>query len=161
MLQSPPAPETRSILDDLPFTFARASLGFRKFNDLSLRAVGLESLAPGLASVLHALDERGACAVNQLVEATQLPNGTLTGLLDTLEREGHIQRTRNPEDGRSRIIQLTSSGHSICERLKKRHEDVMAHLELEFSSQELEALSQLLERFNRHMQTFSQPHARL
>ena len=154
MLQSPPAPTTSSLLSDLPFCFVRASLSYRKFNDLSLKAVGLESLAPGLASVLHALDELGPCTVNRLVEATQLPNSTLTGLLDTLEQQDAIQRTRNPDDGRSRLVQLTASGKNQCELLKKRHVEVMEHIGVEFSPNELKVFSQLLERFNQHMQTF-------
>jgi DNA-binding MarR family transcriptional regulator len=116
---------TRSVLEDLPFCLARATLGFRRFNDLTLRAIGLASLAPGAASILHALQEERSCTVNRLVEKTHLPNGTLTGLLDELEEEGYLARFSNPEDGRSWLVGLTTPGIRFCRKLQRRHGLVM------------------------------------
>jgi DNA-binding MarR family transcriptional regulator len=116
---------TCSVLEDLPFCLARATLGFRRFNDLTLRAIGLASLAPGAASILHALQEEPSCTVNRLVERTHLPNGTLTGLLDELEGAGYLARFSNPEDGRSWLVGLTTQGLRLCRKLQKRHTLVM------------------------------------
>jgi DNA-binding MarR family transcriptional regulator len=118
-------PTTSSVLEDLPFCLARATLSFRRFNDQTLRATGLPSLAPGMASVLHALQEEPRCTVNRLVERTHLPNGTLTGLLDELEGEGYLARFPNPEDGRSWLVALTTQGLRLCRKLEKRHGMVM------------------------------------
>ncbi len=120
-----PDPTTCSVLEDLPFCLARAALGFRRFNDQTLRAIGLPSLVPGAASVLHALQEEPRCTVNRLVERTHLPNGTLTGLLDELEEEGYLARFSNPEDGRSWLVGLTTSGLRLCGKLQRRHGMVM------------------------------------
>ena len=116
---------TRSVLEDLPFCLARSTLGFRRFNDLTLRAIGLASLAPGAASILHALQEERSCTVNRLVEKTHLPNGTLTGLLDELEEDGFLTRFSNPEDGRSWLVGLTPQGLRLCKKLQRRHGLVM------------------------------------
>jgi DNA-binding MarR family transcriptional regulator len=120
-----PDPTACSVLEDLPFCLARAALGFRRFNDLTLRAIGLASLAPGAASILHALQEERSCTVNRLVERTHLPNGTLTGLLDELEKDGYLARFSNPEDGRSWLVGLTTQGLRLCKKLQKRHGLVM------------------------------------
>src|SRR5579863_7938917 len=114
-----------SVLEDLPFCLARATLGFRRFNDLTLRAIGLASLAPGAASILHALQEERSCTVNRLVEKTNLPNGTLTGLLDDLEEDGYLARLSNPGDGRSWLVELTTQGRRLCKKLQRRHGLVM------------------------------------
>src|ERR1700722_479431 len=103
-------PTTRSVLGDLPFCLARSTLGFRRFNDMTLRALGLPALAAGAASILHALLEERGCTVNRLVERTHLPNGTLTGLLDELEGEDYLERYPNPMDGRSWLVELTAKG---------------------------------------------------
>jgi len=116
---------TYSVSEDLPFCLARATLGFRRFNDLTLRAIGLASLAPGAASILHALQEERSCTVNRLVEKTHLPNGTLTGLLDELEEDGFLTRFSNPEDGRSWLVGLTPQGLRLCKKLQRRHGLVM------------------------------------
>lgn len=121
-----PEPTTSSVLEDIPFCLARASLAFRRFNDHSLRLSGLPSLPPGAASVLHVLqEEQQRCTVNLLVERTHLPNGTLTGLLDALEGEGYLARFSNPEDGRSWLVGLTAPGLRLCTKLQKRHGMVM------------------------------------
>ncbi len=144
MPRTRPKSAAHSILEDLPFRLARAALDFRRFNDRTLRAVGVEDLAPGLASVLHAVEEAGGCTVNHLVAQTHLPNGTLTGLLDTLEREGRIRRQRNPDDGRSWLVELTPVGRVLCEKLHGRHNDVMKVFEDAFSEAEIAELSRLL-----------------
>jgi DNA-binding MarR family transcriptional regulator len=145
----------RSVLDDLPFCFARATLSFRRISDETLRAVGLDSLAPGLASVLHGLDESGDCTINALIEKTHLPNGTLTGLLDTLEQEGYVRRTRNPDDGRSWIIQLTGRGRMICEKLQVRHRAVMAMFGKVLTQAESAEVVRLLEKLTSHMRSYT------
>jgi DNA-binding MarR family transcriptional regulator len=133
-----------SVLEDLPFCLARATLGFRRFNEQTLRATGLASLATGKASILHALEEERDCAVNRLVERTHLPNGTLTGLLDELEAEGYLERFSNPLDGRSWLVGLTAKGHRLCRKLEKRHKMVMEVFGEAFSGAEQAELVRLL-----------------
>ncbi len=154
MSTTPFEPLSGTVLEDLPFCLARASLGFRRFNDHTLRAFGLKSLAPGLASVLHALKEQDACNVNRLVEMTHLPNGTLTGLLDELEKNGQVERVANPEDGRSWLVQLTPAGHRLCAKLQDRHQLVMAAFREMLSEGELVELTQLLEKATAGMRTY-------
>jgi DNA-binding MarR family transcriptional regulator len=145
---------TRPILDDLPFCLARATLGFRKFNDETLRAVGLDRLAPGLASVLHAVEELKVCTVNRLVEKTHVPNGTLTGLLDTLQDEGYVQRVPNPKDGRSWLIRLTKKGARLCAKLHERHRAAMEILSGVLTKKEMAELARLLEKVTKCMHGF-------
>ncbi len=144
----------RSLLEDLPFHLAKATLGFRRFNDQTLRAVGLGAQAPGLATVLHTLAEIGECPVSLLVETTHLPNGTLTGLLDTLERDGLIRRTPNPADGRSCLVGLTRRGQSLCKKLQERHRIVMELFREALTESETAELTRLLDRLTTRMRQY-------
>ena len=155
MISSPNTPSGGTILEDLPFYLARAVVNFRRFNDRTLRAVGLESQAPGIASVLHALDEQDDCTVNSLVERTHLPNGTLTGLLDNLERDRCIQRVPNPADRRSWRIRLTAKGRRLCVKLQQRHRMVMAMFHDALSDQETAELKRLLAQVTARMRTYT------
>lgn len=148
----------RSLLEDLPFHLARTALSFRRFDDQTLRAVGLEHLAPGYASVLHALDQLGSCTVSRLVQVTHLANGTLTGLLDGLEREGCIKRVRNPKDGRSWLVQLTPRGRRVCTKLHARHSMVMDFLHGAFSEDEAAELGRLLAKATDRMRAYGRDH---
>ncbi len=143
--------------DDLPFSLARMALCFRRFSDQTLRAVGLAGLAPGLASVLHALDAMGTCTTGQLVEATRFPNGTLTGLLDTLEEQGLVSRKANPEDGRSRMLTLTSRGRRTCGKLHDRHALSLACLNKALGQREAANLARLLDKTSEALRTYQAP----
>lgn len=154
MPRTPSALVAGTVLDDLPFCLARTTLSFRRFNDHTLRAVGLESLAPGLATVLHALEERDDGNVNRLVEMTHLPNGTLTGLIDELEQRGNVERVRNPQDGRSWIVRLTKKGRRLCAKLQERHRLVMAAFRDKLSVAEMSELARLLEKTTAGMRAY-------
>lgn len=145
---------TCSVLEDLPFCLARATLGFRRFNDFTLRAIGLASLAPGAASILHALQEERSCTVNRLVEKTHLPNGTLTGLLDELEEDGYLARFSNPEDGRSWLVGLTTQGLRLCKKLQRRHALVMEVFGETLTDAEQAELVRLLGKVTRCMRAY-------
>ena len=147
-------PVSRSVLGDLPFCLARSALGFRRFNDMTLRALGLPSLAPGAASILHALQEERGCTVNRLVERTHLPNGTLTGLLDELEGKDYLERYPNPLDGRSWLVELTAQGLRLCAKLQKRHAMVMEVLGDTLSDAEQAELIRLLGKATRCMRAY-------
>lgn len=47
--------------------------------------------------------------VKDLVGHLGLSSPAVTGTVDRLERAGHLQRVPNPDDGRSRFIELTES----------------------------------------------------
>ncbi len=151
MLADPKVQAGDTILEDMPFYLVRAGLSFRRFNEQTLRVVGLKSQAPGTASVVHALREQDDCAVSSLVHRTHLPNGTLTGLLDALEHEGCIQRKRDTDDRRSWRVRLTAKGHRLGEKLEKRHRLVMEVLSQALSTEEAAELKRLLGRVTDHM----------
>ena len=148
-------PPLRTVLDDLPFCLARAAIAFRRLNEQTLGAVGVPGQAPGLATVMHALDELGECTVSALVERTRLPNGTLTGLLDTLEQDGCVRRRRNPDDGRSWILQLTRRGQQLCAKLHERHAMVMRFFADGLSPAEAVQLARLLNKLTAHMRSYA------
>lgn len=154
MLSDPEPPSGITILEDLPFYIARAAVAFRRFNERSVRAVGVEPQAPGIASILHALSEQDDCTVSSLVGRTGLPNGTLTGLLDTLEADRCIQRVPNPVDGRSWCIRLSAKGRRLCVKLEERHRVVMTMFRDTLSDRETVQLKRLLARVTDRMRRY-------
>ena len=145
-----------SVLDDLPFQLAAATLAFRRFSDQTLRDLELDPMTPGSATVLHVLDETDSCTVQLLVERTRIANGTLTGLLDTLEDDGLLRRIRNPDDGRSWIIRLSAKGRRLCAKLHDRHKKVMDSYRTALSEREAAELKRLLKKLTSHMVSSSE-----
>ncbi|MGG1661172.1 MarR family winged helix-turn-helix transcriptional regulator [Brevibacillus sp. NRS-1366] len=50
---------------------------------------------------------------SELAERTNVTRGTITGLLDGLEREGYVQRRNHPHDRRKITIFLTEKGKDL------------------------------------------------
>lgn len=138
-------------LEDLPFCLVRAAVAFRRMNDCALREVGMRPQPLGAGSVLHSLYEENSCNVNSLFKRTQLPNGTLTGVLDGLERDGLIRRVNNVDDGRSWLIQLTPEGENKMKTVMKRHKIIMDVFDSALTPAESASLKRALHRLTEAM----------
>lgn len=72
--------------------------------------------------------------------------GTITGLLDGLERQGWLERRPHPEDRRRLIIALTPLGRSRLEALLPNHFRLIAAMTAGLSTSEMETLQVLLQK---------------
>jgi DNA-binding MarR family transcriptional regulator len=59
----------------------------------------------------------GPCPVSELVRVFGLKHSTMTSILDRLEAQELIERTANPEDGRSLLVGLTKKGQKASARV--------------------------------------------
>jgi DNA-binding MarR family transcriptional regulator len=77
----------------------------------------------------------------------------MTGLLDRLEKEGFVTRSRCDQDGRVVHVDLTNKARSLLQKidrpLKDLYEECLGHL----SKAELEQLSLLLEKARKSLRT--------
>ena len=128
---------TESILDDIPFELARLSAHFRRFSDRTLKEFHLKPQPIGMGSILYSLLEQDNCRVQTLVDQTQLPNGTVSYMLDQLENDGIINRIVDPEDGRARLIRLTAKGRRLHLKMFRRHERAMQFFQSVLSHEEM------------------------
>jgi len=73
-------------------------------------AISLPQLA--LLATLH---QQGTMRATRLAEQQRLQPQSLTRLIATLERKGLIVRRADPDDGRSRLIEITRNGRECLE----------------------------------------------
>ncbi|MBD8066540.1 MarR family transcriptional regulator [Devosia sp. PTR5] len=64
-------------------------------------------LSPAHMPVLLALDDGSAATQKALAEDARVEQATMAATLARMERDGLIQRTPNPDDGRSSLVRLT------------------------------------------------------
>jgi DNA-binding MarR family transcriptional regulator len=85
------------------------SLGYhlRRAVDEDMTAAGL-SLAR--TKVLQVLDRRGAIRQSSLADELGHAPRSVTQSVEALEREGLVERTADPQDGRSKLVSLTPDG---------------------------------------------------
>ena len=81
--------------------------------------------------VMLVLWEQDRQTVSDIGERLSLDSATLTPLLKRLEEQGLITRTRDPEDQRRVVIELTDAGRGLRERAAKVPEALVCKIPLE------------------------------
>jgi DNA-binding MarR family transcriptional regulator len=101
---------------------ANVALRMMAFGMGPVRARGIPSVAA--FNVLTILDgEGGPLLPSTIAERMILTRGTVTGILDTLERRNLVRRARHDLDGRMRLVTITSSGSAaVAAILPQLHE---------------------------------------
>jgi DNA-binding MarR family transcriptional regulator len=72
-------------------------------------------LSPATGLVLSILaDSDSSLSPNQIAERLIISRATVTGLLDSLERRGFVQRSPHGSDRRMLLIELTDTGRKVA-----------------------------------------------
>lgn len=102
----------------------------------------------GVLMALWGVCQRKGCATPltpaELAERTGVTRATITGLIDTLERSGHVTRTPHPADRRMMSIGLTPKGEKLLAKIIPEHFRRMAWLMAELSESERKTFVRLL-----------------
>jgi DNA-binding MarR family transcriptional regulator len=127
----------------------RTYQAFDAFSGQHIRKLGLTM---SQFDVIATLGNTAGMSCRDIGEKTLMVKGTLTGVLDRLEKKQLITRSENPQDKRSVLVQLTPEGQRVFENAFPAH---LAYLESAFRrlgkqrlatlQQELAALRQALE----------------
>jgi DNA-binding MarR family transcriptional regulator len=80
-----------------------------------LRPLGV-SAAGGL--VLGILRDHGPMSPSELGERLIVSRSAVTGLLDSLERRGFVNRAVNPADRRGLVVEITPAGLTVVKELR-------------------------------------------
>lgn len=102
-----------------------------------LRPLGVSS-AGGL--VLGLLRDHGPLSPTALGDKMIVTRATVTGVVDSLERRGYVERTPHPEDRRSLLIRLTPAGVDVVARVRHLVHEREAAWMRAFGDDELTAL---------------------
>jgi DNA-binding MarR family transcriptional regulator len=85
-----------------------------------------------------------------------ITSGTMTSLLDTLERRGLIRRVPHPSDRRKLLIDITDEARSILDRMLPRIHGASRDAFAVFSDAECESLVEFLERVQTRLYALEQ-----
>ncbi|HEX6507434.1 MAG TPA: MarR family transcriptional regulator [Chloroflexota bacterium] len=83
-------------------------------------------------------------------------SGTMTSLLDTLERRGLIRRVPHPSDRRKLLIEITDEARTIVDRMLPRVHGASRDAFATLSDTECETLTELLERVQAQLRVLEQ-----
>jgi DNA-binding MarR family transcriptional regulator len=80
----------------------------------------------------------------ELADAAGVTRATMTGLIDTLERDGLVRREPDPDDRRMMSVRLTSKAQTFLKQMLPGHFQTMARLMAPLSESERKTLVRLL-----------------
>jgi DNA-binding MarR family transcriptional regulator len=109
-------------------------------------AVGPLGLTPQQIGVMFQLSLGLARTPQELSRALAYDSGSMTRMLDRLEKKGFIARTRSEQDRRVVEVNLTEAGRAIAAQLPNVCGAVMNDLLAPFSKADVDQLIELLKR---------------
>ncbi len=106
-------------------------------------------LTPTSTAALATIERHGPLTPSELAEIERVKRPTVTRTLGCLEREGLIERTADPADGRSFLISLNSAGRERLRRLRGRKNAYLARRMRDLPADEVETLERAAEILDR------------
>lgn len=121
---------------------------YQAFSAYSEAFVRQYDLTPAQFDVVATLGNTTGMSMGDIGHKTLITKGTLTGVVDRLEKKGLISREIPPENRRSVLVRLTPKGDDLFEQAFPAHiADMKQHFE-QLDNSELELLRVLLQRLS-------------
>ena len=76
------------------------------------------NVSPAGGPVLGLLRDRGPLPPSEISDRMVVTRATVTGVIDSLERRGFVQRVANPADRRSVLIEITPAGLDVLTQVR-------------------------------------------
>ena len=110
---------------NLGFLLAKAAQRWNELLAARFASAGYAEVRPAHGSVLMPLFAEPAQRIGELTRQARVSKQTMTSLLVQIERDGLIERVRDPHDGRSTIVVLSARGR----RFQLVAEEILADLD--------------------------------
>ncbi len=126
---------------------ARLRLGIvRTARRLRQEAAGeAGSLTPTSTAALATIERHGPLTPSELAELERVKRPTVTRTLGCLEREGLVERTPDPSDGRSSLVSVNGAGRERLRRLRGRKNAYLAKRMRDLRAEDVAALERAAE----------------
>ena len=119
--------DVQARVGDLPIDFTARAVVSNVFrvanvvrNHMETKVLGADDLSWTAFTALFVLWVGGDQESRHLAEECGVSKGTLTGVINTLERRELVTRSGHPDDGRLVVISLTATGRQMIRRLFPR-----------------------------------------
>lgn len=128
---------------------------WKAFDSLQKHALDhIHSLGIGFSDfgVLEVLLHKGPLPVNTLGAKVRLTSGSITALVDRLEKKGLVERRADTDDRRTRVVHLTDAGRKLISCAFADHEAAMERATAGLSPAERAQATALLKKLGLHAQ---------
>jgi DNA-binding MarR family transcriptional regulator len=112
-------------------------------------AAEASGLTPTSTAALATIERHGPLTPSELAEIERVKRPTVTRTLGCLEREGLVERTPDPADGRSFLVSINGAGRERLRRLRGRKNAYLARRMRDLPAEEVETLERAAEILDR------------
>jgi DNA-binding MarR family transcriptional regulator len=127
-------------------TLNRCSLSVNQKSSSIIRKQGLTEAQ---FSVLELLYHKGDFRIKDIIEKTFSSGGTMTVIIDNLEKENFIKRKKDPRDRRAMLIEITEKGKKAIEKIFDKHLENLDNIFSVLSSIEKDGMIHLLKKLGK------------
>jgi DNA-binding MarR family transcriptional regulator len=117
--------------ENLGYLLAKASQRWNELLAEGFALAGFPEVRPSYGSVLIPLLEEDGLRMGEIARRARLSKQTITTLVGLCERDGLVERKRDPADGRATIVSLTAKAR----RFEPVAEYVLGELEQQVETQ--------------------------
>ena len=118
---------------------------FEQCDNVIFRSHSIQGITPPQLFILRVLWIDDGWALKYLANLAKVSQATMTGIIDTMEKNELVKRIPNPKDRRSILIKLTEKGEDLKKYKPPIELDKMNYFK-DFKPEDLKKLNQLLEK---------------
>lgn len=107
-----------------------------------------KGLSPQQHHTIDIVGHAGSIRMKPLAQKLSITTGTLTVMIDRLEKSGYVHRQKDPRDGRAFNIGLTPKGNKIHQEHHTFHLELARDLISSLNPEQAEFFSQTLVKIN-------------
>jgi MarR family 2-MHQ and catechol resistance regulon transcriptional repressor len=105
-----------------------------------------QNISPENFMILELLYSKGPHLVQKISETFSIPSGSITYVVDKLEKQGMVERHPNPNDRRASNVVLSEKGEALFNGIFPKHVETISKNLSFISNEEKEQLIDLLKR---------------
>ena len=120
---------------------------FEQQDSILFRYHGIQGMTPPQLFIIRVLWMEDKWPLKYLASLAKVSRATMTGIIDTMEKNELVKRIPNPKDGRSTLIKLTRKGEDLKKYKPPIDSNKMDYFK-DFKPEELKKLSHLLEKLS-------------
>ena len=134
-------------VEELSLQLVTLVRGLRSLHGCLVEA-GVHQVEASAAGLLAGLATLGPARLSTLASTMCLDLSTVSRQVPSLERSGWVARTKDPDDHRAQLLELTDEGLAVLEQLRRSRAEVIARLLPDWTDDEVRRFAAQLARFN-------------
>ena len=134
-------------VEELSLQLVKLVRGLRGMH-VAVVETGGHNIEPATLGLLAGLAATGPARLSTLATVMCLDLSTVSRQVPSLEKQGWVERTRDPDDHRAQLLELTPAGNDMLHAVRRSRAEVLAQLLPDWSTADMRQFAAQLARFN-------------